>query len=250
MPIQTPGPNPNPSAFQVHLRRRLREVKTQDKNFVFAINATRAVKGGHTLVIRLKEGEWPEQVSLLLEKKSDIEHFGLVTDRLCIQCSKNAGQGGVKAFSGQMPFVFRSEQSVVAGREFEDSPPAGTLKVNVEKEAAGLKINLPANLCRGSRRKWSSPGECSPTETVQALKLRRWCCWRKEGRPDRSERPACFWQDRPLPRPGTRKAHRAAGTDCGEGLRAEPRRAGRGTAGDSFKPANCPMDGLVHHLST
>jgi hypothetical protein len=119
------------------------EIRVEGKHTVFAISG-KGPQGGVT--IRSKDGQWPQDIILRLEKYDNVESFSVTTDRLSFGGQRGFSSGGVKAFSRNMAFSFPNSKGV-----FEDGPCAGTLDVVVEKGKEGLDFKLPANVFVGSR---------------------------------------------------------------------------------------------------
>jgi hypothetical protein len=119
------------------------EVRVEGKHTVFAISGKGALGA---VTIRLKDGQWPHDIILRLNKFDNVESFSVTTGRLTFGGQLGLSSGGLKAYSRKMPFRFPNSNGA-----FEDGPCAGTLDVVVEKGKEGLDFKLPANVFVGSR---------------------------------------------------------------------------------------------------
>ena len=129
--------------FQAGKRGEAVEVRAEGKQAVFAISGKGAVGD---VTIRLKDGEWPQDVVIRLNGSDNLDSFSVTTDRITFGGQWPLSSGGVTAFSRKMPFRFPNSKG-----QFEDGPCTGTLDVIVEKGKEGLDFKLPANLFVGSR---------------------------------------------------------------------------------------------------
>ncbi len=129
--------------FQAGKRGESVAVRVEGKQTVFAIS------GGWPqgqITIRLKDGEWPQDMAFRLNGGDNLDSFSVTTDRITFGAQWPLSSGGVAAFSRKMPFRFPNGKG-----EFVDGPCAGTLDVVVEKGKERLDFKLPANVFGGSR---------------------------------------------------------------------------------------------------
>src|ERR1700722_12157646 len=129
--------------FKAGKRGESIEVRAEGKHTVFAISGKGAVGA---VTIRLKDGQWPYDIVLRLNKFDNVESFSVTTDRITFGGATGLSGNGIKAFSRKMAFRFPNGKG-----EFEDGPSAGTLDVVVETGKEGLDFKLPANVFVGAR---------------------------------------------------------------------------------------------------
>ena len=130
--------------FKAGKRGESVEVRVEGKHTVFAISGKGAVGA---VTIGLKDGQWPDDIVLRLNKFDNVESFSVTTDRITFGGQVGLSSGGIKAFSRKMAFRFPNNKG-----KFEDGPSAGTLDVVVETGKEGLDFKLPTNVFAGSRK--------------------------------------------------------------------------------------------------
>jgi hypothetical protein len=117
------------------------EVRVEGKRTVYVLSSER--RNGR-VVIRLKSGDWPRDVTLRLNKSTFVDTFSVMTDRIYFGMLPGSGDEP-PGRARKIPFTLSNARG-----EFEDGT-AGTLDVTVVKGKAGLDFRLPANLFVGSR---------------------------------------------------------------------------------------------------
>jgi hypothetical protein len=129
--------------FQAGRRGETVEVRVDGKQTVFAITGKGPVGA---VTIRLKEGDWPQNIVLRLNGFDNVESFTATSDRVTFGGEQGLSNGGVLALSRKLPFRFANAKG-----EFEKGKNAGTLDVIIEKSKDALDFKLPANVFTGSR---------------------------------------------------------------------------------------------------
>jgi hypothetical protein len=94
--------------------------------------------------VKAKKGQWPRDVTIVIEGITNLEQFAVTTDRLW-------AEGSLKE-SGHAELSLRNAKG-----ELEKSSPdghlirAGWLDIRVEKRKEGMAIIFPANLCADTK---------------------------------------------------------------------------------------------------
>ena len=99
------------------------------------------------VTIKLKSGQWPDNVSLRFQDKNEkakpgLEHIRITTDRLYTEGSHH--------HSGNFPFFFLDAKGKMPFEVIDDHRASGKLKILVERRDGAVEVTLPTNLLAGS----------------------------------------------------------------------------------------------------
>jgi hypothetical protein len=126
--------------FTFHEFKRAKDSVTVRLAKQQAVFTVKSPSGIGAVTVKLKSGQWPRDVVVLLAGFRMLEQFTVTTDRLSAECSLKR--------SGRASFYFRSAQR----KPGERRAAAGTLNIRIEKAKEGIRIVLPASMCAGSKQ--------------------------------------------------------------------------------------------------
>ena len=138
--------------FKAGMRGESVEVRLEGKHTVFAISGKGAVGA---VTIRLKDGKWPDDIVLRLNKFDNVESFSVTTGRITFGGQSGLSGGGIKIFSRKMAFRFPNGEG-----KFEDGPsPERWMWPSRRKKRAWT--SSCRRTCSSARGRCKSPGSSS-----------------------------------------------------------------------------------------
>jgi hypothetical protein len=135
-------PAPTEPAYEFHklVKGELKLVAVKDKErTVFVVTHPFGMGGA---IIKLKGGEWPENVVLRFQDFRSLENIRITTDRINTEGSHHR--------SGDFPFFFLDAKGQMPFEVLDDKRATGRLRIVVEIRDGNTDVILPKHFLAGS----------------------------------------------------------------------------------------------------
>ena len=135
-----PAPTEPVYEFQKLVKGKLEFVAVKEKDrTVFVVTHPFGMGGG---IIKLKAGQWPDNVVLRFQGFTGLENIRITTDRIYAEGSHHR--------SGDFPFFFLDAKGQMPFEVIDDKRATGRLKILVETRDGSVEVTLPKHLLAGS----------------------------------------------------------------------------------------------------